>query len=380
MGICVYQEVIDIGMAAPVAEGPLELAVIIPTFNESGNVERLLGRLSIALAAISWEAIFVDDNSPDGTSEVVRRIARSNRNVRIVQRIGRRGLSSAVIEGMLASAAPVVAVIDGDMQHDEAILPRLFQHVASGEADLAIGTRYADGGGTGDWDHRRMRISKLATLIGQVAMGTRISDPMSGLFALSRETLMQAVPRLSGVGFKILLDIVASLSTPPRVVEVPYLFRGRESGESKADARVAAEYAALIADKTLGRILPVRLLSFFGVGGLGVGVHMAVLGATLAAGIDFFRAEIIAVLAAMMFNFFLNNALTYRDRRLKGWRMAVGLLNFCLVCSLGAVANIGIGTWMLDMDNVWWAAGLAGVIVGATWNFAATSFLIWRRP
>ena len=373
------QEYIDTKRAWAVAERPLELAVVIPTFNESANVERLLERLSIALADISWEAIFVDDNSPDGTSDTVRKIALENRHVRIVQRIGRRGLSSAVVEGMLASAAPVLAVIDGDMQHDEAILPQLFDQVYSGATDLAVGTRYADGGGTGDWDAGRLRMSRLATRIGKVALGTELSDPMSGFFALSRTTLMQALPRLSGVGFKILLDIVASLPISPKIVEIPYQFRTRNAGESKAGALVAAEYLALIADKTVGRFIPVRLLSFLAIGSLGVGVHLTILGTLLAAGSSFLNSEIAAVFVAMTFNFFLNNVFTYRDRQLRGWKMLRGLFSFYAVCGFGGLANIGIGTYLNGQDSSWWMAGLAGVVVGAIWNFAASSFITWRK-
>ncbi len=378
-GVCVKQDFIEIDRALAVDLGPLELAVIIPTFNESANVKRLLDRLSLVLAEINWEAIFVDDNSPDGTAEMVRQIARQNRNVRIVHRIGRRGLSTAVVEGMLASAAPVLAVIDGDMQHDEAILPTLYAEVASGEADIAIGTRYAGGGSTGDWSESRLRLSQWATRIGQAFLKTDMSDPMSGFFAISRDKLMQAMPGLSGVGFKILLDIVASLPERPRVAEVAYTFRSREAGESKADAMVAAEYLALIVDKTIGRYIPLRMLSFLAIGGMGVGVHLAVLAASLATGLSFLNAEIAAVIAAMTFNFFLNNVLTYRDRRLTGWHMVTGLASFYAVCSVGALANIGIGNWMNGQDSRWWVAGLSGVVVGAVWNFVASSFVTWRK-
>ena len=361
------------------ADRPLELAVVIPTFNESANVERMLARLSIALADISWEAIFVDDNSPDGTSDAVRKIALENRHVRIVHRIGRRGLSSAVIEGMLASAAHVLAVIDGDLQHDEMILPQLFAQVHAGSADIAVGTRYADGGGTGDWDEQRLKLSQWATRIGKLALRVDLSDPMSGFFALSRTTLMQALPRMSGVGFKILLDIVASLPAKPKVAEIAYQFRTRDVGESKAGALVAAEYLALIADKTIGRFIPVRLISFLAVGGLGVGIHLFILGMILAAGGTFLNAEIAAVMVAMTFNFFLNNIFTYRDRQLRGWKMLRGLISFYAICGFGGVANIGIGTYLNGQDSSWWLAGLAGVVVGAIWNFAASSFITWRK-
>ncbi|MFM2100318.1 MAG: hypothetical protein RLZZ366_1857, partial [Pseudomonadota bacterium] len=205
-----------------VNDGPIELAIIIPTFNESANIERMVESLALALAGIHWEAVFVDDNSPDGTADLVRSIAVENSNVRIVHRIGRRGLSTAVIEGMLATAAPILAVIDGDMQHDEAILPALYAAVASGRADIAVGTRYGEGGSVGDWDESRVLGSRIATKIGQLVLKVPLSDPMSGFFLLSRETLMRAIPRISGVGFKILLDIVSSLPQTPRIAEVPY--------------------------------------------------------------------------------------------------------------------------------------------------------------
>ncbi|MEY5008573.1 MAG: hypothetical protein RL764_1889, partial [Pseudomonadota bacterium] len=283
------------------------------------------------------------------------------------------------IEGMLATAAPILAVIDGDMQHDEALLPDLIRAVADGQAEIAVGTRYAAGGGTQGWDATRLRLSRAATRLGQLALRVPLSDPMSGFFALSRDTLGAALPRLSGIGFKILLDIFASLPQAPRVAEFPYQFRNRIAGESKADSQIALEYLTLLADKTLGRVLPVRLLSFLIVGGLGVGVHLAVLGLCLMLGISFVDGQWAAVATAIAFNFFLNNSLTYRDRRLRGWRMWRGLASFYAVSALGAVANIGIGNWVHDMDRSWWLAALAGIVVGAVWNFAASSFLTWRK-
>ena len=358
---------------------PLEVAVVVPTLNEAANVEKLIEKLSTVLAGRGWEVVFVDDNSPDGTSDLVRRIGRTSRHVRIVQRVGRRGLSSAVIEGMLATAAPVIAVMDGDLQHSEDALPRLIDAVRAGDADIAVGTRYVAGGGVGDWDQGRVRMSRLATRAGQIALGTDVSDPMSGFFALRREAFERALPRLSGIGFKILIDILASSPTALRVAEVPYQFRTREAGESKIGLRVIAEYAELIADKTIGRFVPVRLLKFLMVGGLGVFVHLAILGALLGLGNAFMAAQTGAVMTAIAFNFFLNNSFTYADRKLKGWAMVGGLASFYAISALGAVANIGIGTWMAGHDERWWVAGVAGVLVGAIWNFAMSSALTWRK-
>ena len=358
---------------------PLQLAVIIPTFNEAANVVPLLDKLSIALAAYHWEAIFVDDNSPDGTADLVREIGQKDIRVRVVHRIGRRGLSSAVIEGMLATSAPILAVVDGDLQHDEMALPKMVAAIESDQADIAIGTRYAQGGSVGEWDKLRHRASQGATWLGQKLLRVPLSDPMSGFMAIRRETLMAALPRLSGVGFKILLDIVASLPTPPRIAEVPYVFRSRLNGESKADSMIALEYISLLLDKTIGRFIPTRLVSFLAVGGLGVAVHLTVLGTALALGATFLNGQFAAVATAIAFNFYLNNRFTYRDRRLKGWKMLTGLISFYLVSAVGAVANIGIGNWVHQMDSQWWLAGMAGVVVGAVWNFAASSFVTWRK-
>lgn len=357
----------------------LQLTVVIPTFSEQANVTPLVASLDTALQGIRWEAVFVDDNSPDGTADQVRVIAAKDSRVRIIHRIGRRGLSSAVVEGMLGSAAPIIAVIDGDMQHDEAVLPEMLEAIRSGKADIAIGTRYGGGGSVGEWDGKRQRISNFANSLGRVLLKVPMSDPMSGFFAIRRDTFMQVLPNLSMIGFKILLDIVASSPGNPRIAEIPYQFRNRTAGESKLDTAVVAEYLALLIDKYSGGFLPPRLVMFLVVGGLGVFVHMSVLGSLIAGGVGFARADIVAVVAAMTFNFFLNNVFTYRDRKLRGWKMARGLISFYLVCGIGAVANVGIGMWVNTQDERWWIAGLAGVLIGAVWNFAASSFVTWRK-
>lgn len=367
-----------VGGPAP-ANGPLEVAVIIPTLNEAANVKPLIEKLAQVLQGRAWEVIFVDDNSSDGTSDLVRSISLTQRHIRVIQRVGRRGLSSAVIEGFLATAAPTVAVMDGDMQHSEEALPLLIDAVAKGAGDIAIGTRYSDGGSVGDWDERRVWMSQLATKAGQIALGVQVSDPMSGFFALRRDAFMAALPNLSAIGYKILLDILASSPTALKVAEVPYIFRTREAGESKIGARVIADYAEMIADKTIGRYIPVRLLKFLMVGGMGVIVHLAVLRLLLGASANFMQAHTGAVMVAIAFNFFLNNSFTYADRKLKGRAIIGGLLSFYAISAIGAVANIGIGTWVAGQHERWWVAGMAGVLVGAIWNFAMSAALTWKK-
>jgi dolichol-phosphate mannosyltransferase len=358
----------------------LELTVVIPTLNEAGNVEPLLDRLEVVLAGIEWEVIFVDDGSTDGTPELLTRIAQADRRIRLIRRIGRRGLSSAVVEGALASTAPIVAVIDADLQHDEKILPELYRAVSAGNHELAIGTRYAGNGSTGDWDEQRLKISRLATALASPIMKTRLSDPMSGFFAVRRDVLLEAAPRLSNVGYKVLLDIVASIHRPLKTAEIGYTFGVRQNGTSKLDEMVALEYVELLLDKAIGRYVPVKLVQFGAIGMLGVGVHLALLYLALnMVGTPFATAQATAVIGAMTFNFALNNKFTYRDRQLKGWTWVGGLFSFYLVCSLGAVANVGIGSLVYEQFHGWWIAGVAGAIVGSVWNYVASSWLTWTR-
>ncbi|KRR16780.1 dolichol monophosphate mannose synthase [Bradyrhizobium lablabi] len=358
----------------------IELSLIVPTFNERENIIPLLERLESALDGISWELIVVDDNSPDGTSNQVREIARRDHRVRAVQRVGRRGLSSAVVEGMLASSASTIGVMDADMQHDEAILPQLWKAVARGECDLAVGSRYVQGGGMGDWDQKRQSISRGATWLANLVLKTHISDPMSGFFVISRRAFEAALPNLSTIGFKILVDLVASAPQPLKVIEVPYEFRARNFGESKLDSAVVWEYLVLLADKLFGHIIPVRFVLFAAVGGLGLFVHLAALGLALKVfGLSFLVAQSIAVLVAMTFNFNVNNFFTYRDRRLTGRGLVYGLLSFYLICLVGAFANVGVGTYIYDANITWWVAGVAGAVVGAVWNYAVSSVFTWRK-
>ncbi|MES1975071.1 MAG: glycosyltransferase family 2 protein [Pseudomonadota bacterium] len=364
--------------------GPLlDLAVVIPTFNEVGNVPVIIAKLDAALAGRNWEAIFVDDNSPDGTAGVARQIARLDRRVRVIQRIGRRGLSTACIEGICATAAPIVAVIDGDLQHDETILPKMLDALLQDEhLDLVIGSRFVDGGGTGDWDRDRVAKSAFATKLSRRVLKADLSDPMSGFFMIRTQLVRDLAPHLAGIGFKILLDIMTGSPKPLKFLELPYTFRVRTEGESKLDHVVAMEYLIAIYDRMFGSIVPVRFAMFSAIGAIGAGVHFAVLTPLFKElNIGFLVATIIATVVAMTFNFFLNNALTYRDSRLKGARQLFdGWVSFCVVCSVGAIANVGVAAFLYDARSDTWAvSALAGIMVGAVWNYALSSRFTWGR-
>ena len=356
-----------------------QLAVVVPTLNESANIPVLVGKLHHVLAGIEWEVVFVDDDSRDGTAAVVRGIAQHDPRVRCVQRIGRRGLSSACVEGILATSAPVVAVMDADLQHDETLLPQMFAAFQDPNLDITVASRYVPGGSMGELDDKRVRISGFATKLSRLIVKADIADPMSGFFMLRRAAFDEAVRNVSGQGFKILLDLFASAPRPLRFKEFPFRFRQRQFGESKLDSMVAWEYLMLIADKLVGHIVPVRFVLFALIGGLGVIVNLVVLRLGLGVGLRFTLAEAVATLAAMVSNFLLNNQLTYRDRRLKRWRLVRGLITFCIGCSVGAVANVGIALQIASEGRSWWLAGLAGALIGAVWNYAIASTYTWGR-
>jgi dolichol-phosphate mannosyltransferase len=357
-----------------------ELTVVVPTFNEQDNVSELVSRLEQCLRGNAWEVIFVDDDSADGTAARIREIARQDPRVRCIQRIGRRGLSSACVEGMLASSSPYLAVMDGDCQHDETVLPRMLELLKSGEADVVVGSRYTNGGSIGSWDGSRARISRFATCLSRAVIKHDLSDPMSGFFALRREVLEFAVRNLSSVGFKILLDVIASSPNPPRVKELPYEFRNRHAGESKLDNQAIWGYLMLLADKLIGGVVPVRFVSFGLIGAVGVFIHFAVLSALFRAmSLPFTFSQAGAAAVAMASNFTLNNALTYRDMRLRGWRWVKGLVSFTLTCSLGALANVGVASYLFKRHTLWALSALAGIVVGAVWNYAMTATYTWAK-
>jgi dolichol-phosphate mannosyltransferase len=357
----------------------VELAVVVPCFNECENVEILVDSLSAALEGIEWEVIFVDDDSPDGTANVARKLAASNRRVRCIQRIGRRGLSTAVIEGMLASSAPYLAVIDGDLQHDERLLPEMLNALKREHLDLVVGSRYVKGGGIGQWDRNRAAMSTLATRLARLVLHEPLSDPMSGFFLITRPALERAVRRLSGQGFKILLDLFASTPEPYRFRELPYTFRDRLHGQSKLDSLVAWEYLMLLLDKLIGWLVPIRLVMFAAVGATGVVVHLVTLRIAMTA-FSFATSQAIATAIAITSNFSINNVLTYRDRRLRGFKFCTGLVSFFAICGVGAVANVGIANAVFQQHYTWWISALAGIAVGLIWNYAVSSALTWRSP
>jgi dolichol-phosphate mannosyltransferase len=356
------------------------VSVVVPSFNERDNVTVLYRRLETTLAGIPWEVVFVDDNSPDGTWEVVRALARRDSRVRCIRRVGRRGLSGACIEGILASSAPYAVVMDADLQHDETQLPKMVELLRSGQADLVVGSRYIEGYRTEGFNKQRAGASAFATEIARRLLRVDIADPMSGFFAIRRDRFEELAPDLSTQGFKILLDVVATAQGKLRAVEIPYTFGSRQHGESKLDSMVALDFLGLVLAKLTHDVISLRFVLFGLVGSLGLLVHLVALFVALEVfGAPFAVAQAAGAIVAMTSNFILNNFLTYRDQRLKGFAILRGLLLFYLVCSVGLLANVGVAFSVYDQEPIWWLAGAAGALMGVVWNYAMSGLFVWRK-
>ncbi len=356
------------------------VSVVVPTYNERENLSELAQRLDRALSGNwKWEMIIVDDDSPDGTAWTARDLARSNNRIRCIQRLGRRGLSSAVVEGMLASSAEYFVVMDGDLQHDETIVDTMLSALKDDTCDIAVGTRYAKGGGVGAWDASRARQSSMANNAARAILGVELSDPMSGFFAINRDTFGKSVRNLSRLGFKILLDIVVSSPAPPRVQEFPYQFHVRERGDSKLDSAAIWDFFLMLVEKRIGKLIPARLISFGLVGGLGVIVHLGAMQIMFSLfSLSYVVAHTVGTLTALTSNYLLNNILTFRDRRRTGWGLVTGWLSFAAICSVGMMGNVSVANWLFERDSWWVFSSVAGIVVGVIWNYSVSSVVTWR--
>jgi dolichol-phosphate mannosyltransferase len=358
-----------------------ELVIVVPTYRERGNISRLHRALSSALAGQSWEVLFVDDDSDDGSPEELAALAGTDPRVRYLRRVGRRGLASACIEGIRATAAPYVCIMDADLQHDETIIPPMLHALREEGVELAVGSRYVPAGSTGTLPAARVFVSRAATLLSRALSGVRLADPMSGFFMLRRSLFDEVAPRLSGRGFKLLLDVLLSSRRPVACREIPYTMRSRQQAKSKLSVGVAWDLLIMLAHKLLGRLVPERFLSFAAVGLSGLFVHVGVLGLLHRAfAVQFLGAQILATLVAMTSNFVLNDLLTYSDRRLRGAQYLRGLLSFYLACAAGAIINVAVANRIFGLGVAWWLAGFSGALCGALWNYAVTAVITWRRP
>lgn len=354
------------------------LSVIVPAFNERDNLIPVTTALAEALAGVDYEVVVVDDDSPDGTGALARTLAQQDPRIRVLERIGRRGLSSAVIEGVLATSSPYVAVIDADLQHDERILPRMLQKVRDEHLDIVVGSRHAADGGMGTLPGDRVKLSNAGRRMFELISRARVTDPMSGFFVMTRAFFDEVSHSLSAIGFKVLVDILASARRPVRIGEVGYQFRSRAHGASKLDIVVELEYLELLADKISGGWIPPSYFLFGVVGTAGMAFNFVAAALLLQVfGLAFLEAQAIGALVTVAFNFFLNNIVTFRARRMRGRRLWMGLVGFYLVCSAGLLAQLAVASALQQLGVHWVPATLVGIVIGSVWNYAIAARLVW---
>jgi dolichol-phosphate mannosyltransferase len=355
------------------------LSVIVPTFNERDNLAPLTAALAAALDGLDYEVVVVDDDSPDGTAAEARAIAERDCRVRVLQRIGRRGLASAVIEGALATSSPAIAVIDADLQHDERILPVMLRRLHDEGLDLVVASRHAADGGMDALGADRVALSNAGRRLFGWLWRVPVSDPMSGYFVMTRAYFDEVAHGLSGVGFKVLVDLLASARRPVRVGEVGYRFRPRAHGVSKLDIVVEIEYLQLLFDKLTGGLIPPTYLLYALVGSAGMLFNFLVAGLLLRVrGLEFVQAQAAGALLAVALNFFLNNALTFRFARMRGARIVTGLLLFYVVCAIALVAQLAVAASLQRFGVHWVPATVAGIVIGSVWNYTIAAQLVWR--
>lgn len=355
------------------------LSIIIPTYNESDNIKKTINNIEKVMGNFSYEIIVVDDNSPDNTAEKVRQLSRKKNNIRCIHRIGRRGLSSACLEGFLSSSSSYIAVMDADGQHDETLLPKMLSSLREESIDLINASRYMKNGSTGTLSKSRVFISRIATKLSNLILPYKITDPMSGFFMFKTKSIFPYYQLLSAQGFKILLDILVNSNNNIKLKELPYKMKQRSKGQSKLDSLVVTDFFWVFIEKLIGYKISRQFIAFLLVGFSGLFVHfltLAILNQIL--DIDFTIAQASSILVAMTSNFFLNNQFTYKQNRLTGFRVITGLFSFYLACTLGALINWQFSILLYNSEFIWWLAGLSGAIVGAVWNYTMTRIFTWK--
>ena len=363
----------------------MRLSIVLPTWNERGNIEPLLAQLLPLQQQFDLEILVVDDDSADGTAELVRQLAQRQPCLRLIRRVGRSGLASAIKEGLLDATGDLALVMDSDGQHEPAAVLRAVQTLQQGDLDLVVGSRFHREAEIRGLSSRRERGSSWANAAARFSLHRRyapLSDFMSGFFAVRLEAVLPLLRSVDVNGFKFLYELLAVSRGCLRVAEVPLTFQPRLSGSSKLDLAVFWDFLISLLHSLSFRLLPRRAISFALVGSSGVLVQLLVTHLLMAGDhLRFEQALPLAVVAAATSNYLINNALTFRFQRLRGLALLQGLLKFLLVASLPVLANVGLASAYYSFvarDALW--AQLAGIVVVFVWNYAASSRLVWNTP
>ena len=357
------------------------LSIVIPTYNEKDNISRILERLKKVLKSITYEVIFIDDNSPDGTAEVIKDRIKNSSKIHLIHRIGRKGLAGAVIEGVFAANADLVAVMDCDLQHDETkLLDMIDLFSKNNSLDIVIGSRFTETGEISEKAFSKMRElgSKATTLIIKKVLNIASTDPLSGFFMVKKKSFLKSSENLQTQGFKVLADFLATSGKNIEIKEIGYSFKNRIAGESKMNFLTALELIGLVLSQILKGRVSIRFILFCMVGLSGIFVQLLITGLAMLLINQFPTSQTLGIVVAMTSNYFLNNIITFQERKLKSLDLIRGLFSFYLICSLGAFTNIAIATYVFGFSSNWLISSFIGACFGAVWNFTLTSIFTWK--
>jgi len=353
----------------------LDLSIIIPTRNERENLPVIIGKLQEVMEGRHYEIVIVDDDSEDGTWQVAEEFSKRCQNIRVIRRINRKGLSSAITEGFLLGKGKYVAVLDADLQHDHRLITAMLDEI--GDCDVVIGSRYMDQKSVPGWDSWRSRLSRAGTTVAQKLLKQEISDPMSGFFMIRRKIILEIAPQLFEQGYKILFDIL--IRRPDlKVKELPYDFKARLYGTSKLTAAVIFDFADLLISRAIPSRFNFQFIRYGVVGASGVVIHLFTLYLLhVAMGLLYPVALVFAIETAMVSNYILNNLWTFKEHRFLGLLWWKGLVKFNLACMLGSAINLAIGWYLVENTVPWFYASVLGIWVGMSWNYLTNRFFTW---
>ena len=357
----------------------MKISIVVPTYNESKNITPLYENLCKVLPHNDWELIVADDDSPDGTAEVARCISGAH-NIRIINRRRGKGLSPSVIDGVQASHGDYIVVMDADGQHDERLIPEMIRILDTQDIDVVSGSRFMHGATQRGLNSPRFMLSKYGTFLLNIILNKNLSDPLTGFFSTSRKDFLDLIPRMENQGYKIFAEYI-SLKKQARIIELSYNFRPRLTGESNLNSLVIWNFMVFIVAKILRGKIPEAFLSFVFVGGLGAILHILCFYVTFSyMEVAFHSAQLISTAIATIFNFHLNNRLTFPTRQLRGHVYYSGLFKYFVASSIGIFANVSIAT--ISYEQVHYGAiisSLLGAIIDAVWKYTFAESIIWKE-
>jgi dolichol-phosphate mannosyltransferase len=354
------------------------ITIVVPTYNERDNIRQLVERIHQVLSGYDYDILFIDDSSNDGTAELASSLS-PRYPITVIVRKNKKGLASAVVDGLEYARSQIIGVMDADLQHPPEILDNLLKQIQSG-SNIAIASRYVEGGSCQGWGLTRKVISKVAIFIAHLLLPStrQIKDPMAGYFMFDRQVVADA--NLKPTGYKILLEVLIE-GEFQKVAEVPYTFQTRSSGQSKLKARQQIDYLKHIYSlmKRKGEVL--RFVKFCAVGLSGVGVNMGLLWIlTEIAGLQYLLSAAIGIETSIITNFLLNDFFTFPDRRYLTVKSTLNrLLKFNLVSIAGLAINLGALWLFTEVFGVYYlVSNIFGIALATLWNYGVNTYWTWR--